>query len=132
LADFYRSRRAFRLDTRILFADREGNLWAGSTKGLHFINPEPAVRVFSKATGLPADNVYSVIEDRSGTIWFGAWNDWLINYRNGRFASEFSRLSQRFSLIVILASGRMVYTVRFWFARKSDGYRLIMEKASIS
>ena len=79
-------------DTRILFADREGNLWAGSTKGLHFISPEPAVRVFSKATGLPADNVYSVIEDRSGTIWFGAWNDWLISYRNGKFASEFSPL----------------------------------------
>ncbi len=79
-------------DMRILFADREGNLWAGSTRGLHFINPEPAVKVFSKATGLPADNVYPIIEDRSGTVWFGVWNDWLINYRDGKFASEFSPL----------------------------------------
>jgi len=79
-------------DMRVLFADREGNLWAGSTKGLHFINPEPAVKVFSKATGLPADNVYSIIEDSSGTIWFGAWNDWLITYRDGKFASELSPL----------------------------------------
>lgn len=79
-------------DMRILFADREGNLWAGSTKGLHFINPEPAVKVFSKATGLPGDNVYPIVEDRSGTIWFGAWNDWLISYRDGKFASELSPL----------------------------------------
>ena len=71
------------------FTDRDGNLWLGGTKGLQLINPDPAVMVYSRATGLPADNVYPIVQDPEGTIWFSAWIDRLISYREDRFSSEF-------------------------------------------
>lgn len=73
---------------RILFRDRDDNIWTGGETGLALSNLDPAVTVFSRATGLPADNVYPIVQDKDGSIWFGAWDDKLINYRDGQFSSE--------------------------------------------
>ncbi|HEX8568075.1 MAG TPA: two-component regulator propeller domain-containing protein [Pyrinomonadaceae bacterium] len=71
-----------------LFHGRDDNLWSFGQDGLRLINSDPAVTVFSRKTGLPADNVYPIVQDAEGAIWFGVWNDKLINYRDGKFSWE--------------------------------------------
>ena len=71
------------------FLDRGGNLWFGGEEGLRLITPDPAVTVFSKESQPPVDNVYPIVQDAEGTIWFGAWTDHkLFSYRDGKFSSE--------------------------------------------
>jgi len=73
---------------RDLFTDREGNLWICSEKGLHLLRDTPPIQVYSTANGLPSENIYSVVEDHDGNIWFGAWPGYLIRYTNGKFFPE--------------------------------------------
>jgi signal transduction histidine kinase/ligand-binding sensor domain-containing protein len=66
-----------------IFVDRDNNLWFGGPKGLQLLKADPVIKVISKKDGLPSDNIYAVIEDMDGSIVFGAWNHWLVRYRNG-------------------------------------------------
>ena len=71
-----------------MLADRDGNIWIGTNKGLQLLIDQPLVTVYSKASGLPAQNIYSVVQDKAGSIWFGAWDNYLIKYSNGVFTPE--------------------------------------------
>ncbi len=75
-------------DLRELFFDRDGNLWICSASGLRLLIEDRPVTVFSTKDGLPSDNIYSIVEDRNGKIWFGAWMDHLVGYEGGHFSSE--------------------------------------------
>jgi signal transduction histidine kinase/streptogramin lyase len=56
---------------RTLFADRDGNLWAG-TNGAGLIRfKDRAVRMFTKADGLPTDVVMTVLATHDGKLWVG-------------------------------------------------------------
>ena len=55
-----------------LFADREGDLWAGSNEGLSRLTPERFF-TYSKQQGLTHNNIMSVLEDRNGSMWVGTW-----------------------------------------------------------
>ncbi len=71
------------------FRDRDNNIWFGGFQGLHLINSDPAVTFFSEKSQPPVDNVYPIVQDSEGTVWFAAWtNDKLFNYRDGVFKSE--------------------------------------------
>ena len=74
----------------MLYRDMVGTVWFGGGNGLKMITTDQAVTVFSKATGLPNDNAYAIVQDRENTIWFGAWPDTLISYRDGVFSSEYA------------------------------------------
>lgn len=76
--------------TSSLFRDRDDNVWFGSFQGLHLMNSDPAVIFYSKQSAPPIDNVYPIVQDPEGTIWFGAWTDnKLFSYRDGVFKSEY-------------------------------------------
>jgi ligand-binding sensor domain-containing protein len=66
--------------------DHEGAMWIGTNKGLVRFLPQ-TIRVFSKQTGLPDDNVYPIYQDRAGRIWAGAWANSLLKYENGNFST---------------------------------------------
>ena len=88
------------LSVRDVFVDREGNLWVGFETGLQLLRDLAAVKVFTRADGLPSENVYSVYEDSEAGIWFGAWPYDLVRYKNGQFRTE------RFDLVSALAADR--------------------------
>ena len=71
-----------------MLADRDGNIWIGTDKGLQLLIDEPLVTVYSKASGLPSDNIYSIVQDKTGAIWFGAWDAYLVKYANNIFKPE--------------------------------------------
>lgn len=73
-----------------LFRDRDGNIWLGGFQGLYLINSEQAVTFYSEKSQPPIDNVYSIVQDAAGTVWFAAWtNNRLFSYRDGVFKSEY-------------------------------------------
>lgn len=74
-----------------LFRDRYDNVWLGGHQGLYLINSEPAVTFYSEKSEPPIDNVYPIVQDADGVIWFAAWtNDKLFSYAGGVFKSEFA------------------------------------------
>jgi signal transduction histidine kinase/ligand-binding sensor domain-containing protein len=59
------------IPSRIVSADREGNLWVGTNgEGLMRFKNRP-VRMFSKADGLPNNIPMTVLSKRDGTLWVG-------------------------------------------------------------
>jgi len=77
--------------------DREDGVWAATDDGLVRFSPQ-IIRTFSTTDGLTGDNVYPLLEDRSGTIWIGAWltSQGLTKYENGEF-SEIQTESRLFT-----------------------------------
>ncbi|HSI87886.1 MAG TPA: two-component regulator propeller domain-containing protein, partial [Pyrinomonadaceae bacterium] len=71
-----------------IFKDREGNLWVGLDTGLQLLRDRAAVKVYTRADGLPSENVYTVFQDSAGVIWFGAWPYHLVRYEDGQFRAE--------------------------------------------
>lgn len=72
-----------------LFSDRNNNIWFGGYQGLHLINSEPAVTFYSAISRPSIDNVYPIVQDTEGTVWFAAWtNNNLFSFRDGVFRSE--------------------------------------------
>ncbi|MBX3743734.1 MAG: hypothetical protein KF833_00345 [Verrucomicrobiae bacterium] len=60
----------------------EGDLWIG-TDGAGLLRArEHPIRVISIPEGLPAGNIYPVLEDRSGAVWVGAWDQGLARIQN--------------------------------------------------
>lgn len=71
------------------FLDRDNNLWFGGAMGLRLINSDPAVTFLTKKSTPPIENVYPIVQDPEGTIWFAAWTgNRLFSYRDGVFSSE--------------------------------------------
>ena len=54
----------------VLFEDRERNVWAGTTGGLLRFY-EPKVQIYSRADGLPDDNVRAIEATVNGELWLG-------------------------------------------------------------
>ncbi|MBI4752165.1 MAG: hypothetical protein HY774_27065 [Acidobacteria bacterium] len=71
---------------RNLVVDREGGVWVGTEKGLHHFYLQ-SVEIYSKKDGLESDNVYPILEDRNGAIWFGGWPFSLMKFHNGDFST---------------------------------------------
>src|SRR5258705_1848155 len=102
------------IKVRDLFSDRDGNLWICSDRGLWLIKDPPPIRVYTAADGLPAQNIYSVLEDKRGRIWFGAWEKNLVRFEEGRFYSE------NFALVSALFEDRQL---RLWVGNHRPWYR---------
>ena len=68
-----------------LFPDSHDNLWIGGTSGLIERSASGEVRRFDSHSGLPADLVRSIMEDRDGNIW-AATNGGIARLVGERFA----------------------------------------------
>jgi ligand-binding sensor domain-containing protein/signal transduction histidine kinase len=51
--------------------DRDGNVWIGTRNGLARFQPGAGLVTFTRADGLPDDDISAVFEDREGTLWVG-------------------------------------------------------------
>ena len=102
------------IKVRDLLADHDGNLWICSDKGLWRLKDSPPIRVYTEADGLPAENIYSVLEDKRGRIWFGAWEKNLVHFEGGRFYPE------KFALVSALFEDRQS---RLWVGNHRAWYR---------
>lgn len=69
-----------------LFEDQEGNLWVGARDGLYRVTPN-RFTTYTTEQGLGRNNVMSVLEDRSGTVWVGTWGGGLTAIREGRLTT---------------------------------------------
>ena len=60
------------------FVDKENNLWIGTENGLYnFFNLK--IEEFNFSLGTP-DNIWSIVEDKTGTIWLGSYGNGLYTY----------------------------------------------------
>ena len=109
------------LSVRDVFTDREGNLWVCLDTGLQLLRDLAAVKVFTRADGLPSENVYSVFQDSAAGIWFGAWPAHLVHYNNGQFRAE------RFPILSALSvdrnSRQWVGNTVLWYRDKDGPWR---------
>jgi ligand-binding sensor domain-containing protein/signal transduction histidine kinase len=69
-----------------IYEDREGNLWIGAKDGLHRLKAGPFTTC-SAREGLSHNNVLSLLQDKSGSLWVATWGGGLNRLRNGSFAS---------------------------------------------
>ena len=83
-----------------LCPDQQGGMWVGTNEGLLRLMPQ-TIHVFSKAEGLPEDNVYPVYEDRAGHIWAGIWENSLVRSDGASF-KDFSENRTYFLPYVIV------------------------------
>lgn len=68
--------------------DQEGNYWLGSDdQGIIRYNPTTGEKtVFNRSqTGLGSDVIVSSLAATDGTLWFGAYEGGLVQYKDGRF-----------------------------------------------
>lgn len=71
------------------YEDREGTFWIGTHKGLYHARPMAIRTLTDKALLRDHFNLnelfYSVLADRTGTVWLGKWGGGVARYRDGRF-----------------------------------------------
>jgi signal transduction histidine kinase/ligand-binding sensor domain-containing protein len=65
--------------------DRQGDTWAGGTKGNLYRVRDGAVRTYTAKDGLPQQRISCILEDRSGTLWFGAAGGGLVRFQDETF-----------------------------------------------
>ncbi|NOT07473.1 MAG: hypothetical protein HOP28_04620, partial [Gemmatimonadales bacterium] len=63
-------------DARIFLEDRQGDIWAGTEKGLYRIDPDSSAATLYRhrsgdSTSLSDNDVRSIVEDKEGTLWVG-------------------------------------------------------------
>ena len=63
-----------------------GDLWLGTQKGLWHLEGDQRRR-YTKADGLPSDDVTTLAGGGSGTLWVGLRSGGLVRLRDGRFES---------------------------------------------
>jgi ligand-binding sensor domain-containing protein len=73
-------------DARVLFEDRDGDMWIGTIAGLQRLH-ECAFTSYTARDGLaPGNNQYDAIfEDRKGSIWTGTLEEGIAQWQNGQW-----------------------------------------------
>jgi ligand-binding sensor domain-containing protein len=73
----------------VFHEDREGTLWLGDAHGLFRARPlvirALTDEIIQRRFIYPGEWVYTILEDRTGTVWMGKWGGGVTRYRDGRF-----------------------------------------------
>ncbi|MBP9149275.1 MAG: diguanylate cyclase [Rhodoferax sp.] len=72
-------------DIRVLYQDSKGVVWAGTQTGLAKFDGQGFSAV--RDAGAPRDVTSTILEDRSGTLWFGTSGQGLYRLRDGGFST---------------------------------------------
>lgn len=94
-----------------LYADREGNLWVGSSGGLTRLRSMP-FRAYTTAEGLSDETVWTIFEDSRGDLWAGT-NNGVNHLRGGKFTVYGARDGMAATGAVSVAEDK---EGRLWFA----------------
>jgi len=85
---------------RSVCADRQGNVWSGSSDGLHRLTPvKPSA--YGVADGLPDPVINCILEDREGQVWLGTYAG-VVRMVNGKVVARDNRQG---------VFGELVYTL---------------------
>ena len=70
-----------------VLAARDGSMWAGTyASGLWHVKGGERTR-YTRAAGLPSDQIRALHEDESGTIWIATFGGGLAFFRSGHFGA---------------------------------------------
>ncbi|HSB11677.1 MAG TPA: two-component regulator propeller domain-containing protein [Blastocatellia bacterium] len=69
------------------YADAEGNYWFGTYGDGLFRARRQTITPYTKAQGLNAREVYTLLETRDGSIWIGTLGDGLFRFKDGVFTN---------------------------------------------
>jgi signal transduction histidine kinase/ligand-binding sensor domain-containing protein len=69
-----------------IYTDRHDRVWVGFQAGGAAVYDKGVFQTFGERDGFTAGTVLSIIEDRSGAVWFGT-SSGLSRYANGRFTA---------------------------------------------
>jgi len=94
-------------EVRAAFADREGHIWFGTTRGGLFRVRQQFITTYSKPDGLLENNIYPIYEARDGVVWIGTTKG-LFKYEGGVFTQEKSAGAGNISAIAEDGSGRLL------------------------
>jgi ligand-binding sensor domain-containing protein len=72
-----------------MIIDTSGNLWVSTIRGISKFNGESSISS-SELTSLNIYTVYSMLQDKSGNIWFGTDEGGVFMY-NGRLFRQFTK-----------------------------------------
>ena len=90
----------------ILLRDREENMWVGSEGDGLFRIQSQLIKSLDMTQGLASDNVYPVMQGRSGDLWVGSWPTGLTHIRNGRVISAMTEKDGLPGLVTALAEDK--------------------------
>ncbi len=96
---------------RVIYRDREGNLWFGASPGLMLWN--------KNERWLDSEVIRCIFEDHEGVLWVGT-NDGLFCRKNGRFINWTARENQLHDTIVALYEDA---NENLWIGTGSSGLR---------
>lgn len=69
----------------VLFTDKEGTLWIGSTAGLtRYRFDTGQFKTFTRQDGLAGDRIRRIYEDMNGNLWISLWVDYLNRFDKGK------------------------------------------------
>jgi len=68
-----------------IFQDSEERLWIATIEGL-VLRQGDEQKVFRRGSPLPAEDIYDILEDHAGNLWFGTRRGGAVRYANGQFA----------------------------------------------
>ncbi|HXF06398.1 MAG TPA: two-component regulator propeller domain-containing protein [Blastocatellia bacterium] len=70
---------------RVIYEDRQGNLWVGARRALFRLRGENATFYGPQQGFSPGELVTSFHEDEDGTLWIGTYGGGLNRFRDGKF-----------------------------------------------
>ena len=104
----------------MIIGSRSGDLWVGGYGGLTRLRNGEFSR-FTKADGLPSENIRSLYGDGDGVLWIGTYDGGLARFANGKI-TRYSTRNGLFNngVFQILEDGRG----NFWISCNRGIYRI--------